>query len=108
MKKKVSKIWQWLIRPHHIIIQGPSIKIRDGFTQEEKIAILKERLERGFEDYDRTTKSLNINPAMRATQEMIVIQQQNLVDYYFELLQLNIHHQHNIEELNKKYGRVSQ
>lgn len=108
MKKRISKIWQWLIRPHYIIVQGPSIKIKDGFTQEEKIEILRDRLTRGFEDYDKTTKSLNINPAMRATQEMILIQQQNLVDYYFELLQLNIKHGQAIEELNKKYGKVSQ
>lgn len=105
MKKKLQKLMQWLNRPRFIIFQTPTIEFKSGFTQEEKIEILKMKLAHGYEDHDKATGTVNIHPVQQAENEIKQIKKNGLVDYYFDLYLLSKKHQAEFNELNTKYGR---
>lgn len=74
------------------------------YSQDEKKTILFQKLVKSYKDYDKTTGSVDINPAIRARRTVVTMENRGLINYYFDLLLLYKKHQLEFATLNKKYG----
>ena len=100
--KALSKIYQWICKPHYILIKIPGLK---KCSLEQKKTILFRKLVKSYADYDRTTGSVDIHPAIRARRTIISMVNEGSLNYYFDLMQLNKKHRAEFDSLNRKYGR---
>lgn len=74
------------------------------YSQDEKKTILFQKLVKSYKDYDETTGSVDIHPAIRARKAVVSMENRGLINYYFDLLLLYKKHQLEFATLNKKYG----
>ena len=93
----LKKAWKWLNKPHELRLPCWWI------TKQQKIDFLKSKIANAFGDYDFQTETVGLYPATRAESVVEEIIKRGLVDYYFDLYQLNQQQIQRIERLKKKY-----
>lgn len=81
--------------------------IKRRYTTQQKKEILLWNLSKAYSDYDKQTGNVDLHPVIRAKNTIKSMEEQGKVYYYFDLLQLNRQHQQDVENLNKRYCRVS-
>lgn len=96
-KNAIQKFWEWLNKPHEIQVQCW------WTTKRQKVEFLKSVLSNAFGDYDYQTETVGIYPALRAEDVVKRLEQQGLIDYYFDLYHLNQQHLQRVKRLKKKH-----